>query len=127
VNEPAALVAKKIVNALIPTAQPRFPVGKQVGFVLERFRAKYQGLWVGGTLYLLPDCLDFQPNAVNRFVHNADVSRRVALADIASVSDQFGVVTRIVTVTLRDGTDFKFRCFGAPKFVQKIRAQMQLV
>ena len=103
VNERADLVAKKIVNALIPTAQPRFPVGN-----------------------LLPDCLDFQPNTVNRFVHNADVSRRVALADIASVSNQFGVVTRIVTVTLRDGTDFKFRCFGAPKFVQKIRAQMQL-
>jgi|SRR5581483_9223314 len=126
-NEPANPVAKKIVNALISTAEPNFPVGKHAGFVFQRFKAKYQGLWVGGTLYLLPDCLDFQPNAMNRFVHKADVSRRVALADIASIKDHFGVVTRIVVVKLRDATEFKFRCFGAPELVQKIRAQVQMM
>ena len=97
-----------------------------VRIILKFFKGKYGGLWVGGTVYLLPDCLDFRPNALNQFVHKDNMSRRLPLADITSVTDHFGVATRIVTVALQDGTEFKFRCYGAAEFARQIRDQMRV-
>ena len=125
-DEPATIVAKKIVNALIKSAELGFPMDAEVKIALKFFKANDRGLWVGGTMYLLPDCLDFRPNAMNRFVHKDNMSRRVPLADITSVTDRFGIATRVVTVALRDGTEFKFRCYGAAEFAHRIRDQMQV-
>jgi len=98
----------------------------EVGIALKFIKARNRGLWVGGTMYLLPDCLDFRPNALNRFTHKGDMSRRVPLADIAAVIDHFGVAMRIVTVALRDGAEFKFRCYGAAEFAHQIRDQVRV-
>lgn len=125
-NEPANFIEKKLANALIPAAESRFPMGAQVGLVLKWFKAFYRGLWVGGMIYLLPDCLDFRPNAMNRFFHEGDVSFKVPLADITSLTDQFGLVTRIVVVKPRKGAEFKFRCYGAAEFAQRIRGQIEV-
>jgi hypothetical protein len=125
-NEPANFIEKKVANALIPTAESIFPMGAQAGLVLKWFKGFYRGLWVGGMIYLLPDCLDFRPNAMNRFFHEGDVSFRVPLADITSLSDQFGLVTRIVVAKLRNGAEFKFRCYGAADFAGRIRSQIEV-
>ena len=73
--DPAAkIVAKRAVNALIASAELGFPRDAEVGIALKFFKARTRGLSVGGTMYLLPDCLDFQPNALNRFTHKGDMS-----------------------------------------------------
>lgn len=115
------IVAKRVVNAFIASAELRFPVDQEVGIALRFFKARNRGLWVGGTMHLLPDRLDFRPDALNRFTHKGDMSRCISLADIASVTDHLGVATRIVIVALRDGTEFKFRCYGAAEFADQIR------
>ena len=125
-NEVANIVATKVVNAFIASAGLGLPMDAEVGIALKFFKARNRGLWVGGTMYLLPDRLDFRPNALNRFTHKGDMSRRLPLADISSVTDHFGIATRIVTVALRDGTEFKFRCYRAAEFAQQIRNQMQV-
>ena len=123
-DKPRNFVAKRQANALFPTAEPVSAADVITGFTVGRLKRIYGGLWVGGTLYLLADSLVFCPNALNRSVHKGDVSRRVSLAEVASVTDQFGLVTGIVRVELNDGTEFKFRCYGATKFAQLIQNQI---
>jgi len=126
-NSTNDLIAKKGVNALIPDAEPEaFLLRKPwpAGFVLGAFKAFYKGLWVGGTLYLTPSSIEFRPNVLNRFVHKGDTSRVVLLNDVVDVKDRSGFATRIVDVTCRNGPPLTFRCYGAKRFVEQIRAQI---
>jgi hypothetical protein len=123
----AAPLAYKLANALIPEALPASAIAK-MGLnpaldVIERFRHSQGGLWVGGTVSLFGDRLDFRPNAVNRAAHQNDTSVSVPLSAIADVTDRFGWVTRIVDVRMEGGGVFSFRCFGAKRFAEAIRRQ----
>ncbi len=116
-----AVIAWKHANALMPHAAltANVFVGRAARRVIESYR-RSGGLWVGGKVSLTAHELIFEPNAVNRFVHEGEVTRRLALATVVQVADRFGWVTRIVDVLLDDGGVFTFRCFGARSFAEKI-------
>lgn len=120
-------IAAKLANALITEAKPnaiaRALSGASPAF--EFLRKLYGGLWVSGTVTLTRDHLTFAPNALNRMVYAGGHQRTIPLGDVADVSDRFGLVTRIVDVTLSDGTKFTFRCVGAKAFAEKIAAAAQ--
>jgi hypothetical protein len=130
---PAGTIAWKFTNALIPDAVPRERVFAldwlwrvaAIRRTLARIKATQGGLWVGGAVHLTADSLSFEPNALNIKAHSNDVSWRFPLQSIDRIQDKFGYVTRIVQVTLKDGSTFAFRCFGARAFAQKIEAVMK--
>ena len=87
-NSTNDLIAKKVVNALIPDAEPKsFPLSP-LRLVLGAFKAFQKGLWVGGTLYLTPSSIEFRPNVLNRSLHKGDTSRVVLLSDVVDVRDR---------------------------------------
>jgi len=116
------LIAKKLVNALIPEAEARTPILTRG--VISRFQKHYGGLWVGGMLYLRMSSIEFDPNALNRAIHTGDLRRVILLPDIVEVKDRFGVLTGITDITCRDRSTFTFRCFGAKRFAERIRGQL---
>lgn len=116
------LIAKKLVNALIPDAQTRPFIPRQR--LLARFQKHYGGLWVGGTLYLKVSSIEFHPNALNRVAHTGDMRRTVMLQDIADIKNRFGVLTGIIDITFPNASTFTFRCFGAKPFAERIRQQL---
>lgn len=95
--------------------------------MLHRFRARYGGLWVGGSIELTAQALTFRPNALNLAVHTEDYSFSVPLDDITAVQHSWGFVTGVVTVSTSRG-HFKLRCFGARRLrdaVDLARAEME--
>jgi hypothetical protein len=60
---------------------------------------------------------------LNRAVHVGHRNR--ALAEVADVSVSKGTFTNIVTVTAGPGAALSFRCYGAKKFANRIRAAVQ--
>jgi hypothetical protein len=116
------LIAKKLVNALIPNAQTRALIPRQR--LIYRFKKHYGGLWVGGTLYLKACSIEFRPNALNKAVHTGDMRREVMLQDIADLKTRFGILTGIIDITFTNASTFTFRCFGAKLFAERIRQQL---
>jgi hypothetical protein len=120
------LIAKKLVNVLIPDAEAEsfIQVLPQTQSVLGEYKAFHKGLWVGGTLLLTTSSLEFRPNGLNRLMHRGDASRGILLKDVVDVKDRFGIATRIVDVLCHKGPPLTFRCYGAKRFVEQIRAQL---
>jgi hypothetical protein len=125
------LIESKLANALYRNARsnPTFvSLMRYLTFGLQDgsfnwIRRKYNGLWVGGTISLYTDRLEFVPNDLNRSVHEPLVNVAVPLSAIASVARRFGVVTGIVDVVY--GTEcFTFRCFNAKRFTEIIRQNL---
>lgn len=118
------VIASKFANALVPGAEPTAFASRMSGvggsFVFDWIRRSYGGLWVGGSIKLTPVELTFTPNAMNRALHAVDAFRAVPLDRVVEVKDRFGIVTRIIDVSLDDGSLFTFRCFGAPALARKI-------
>jgi len=110
---------RKVVNALIPDAVPSALVFGPALDAVERFREKYGGLWVGGTIEISNDGLCFSPNALNEAVHVGLKVVNIPFADLLSVRREFGWLTGIVVVEHKDG-EFRFRCFGAKKIAARI-------
>jgi hypothetical protein len=114
------LVTHKLVNALVPTAQPGAAMQEMLDSVtfgfrnpaLDWLRSKMRGLWVGGDLYIFEDRLKFEPNALNRAAHAGDVSVEIRLSDVSAVRWRPGVLTSIVDVQHHTSTT-SFRCFGS--------------
>lgn len=81
------------------------------------------GLWVGGTVYLTEDAVEFHPNGLNRVVHKDPDSLSVVipLRGITSVGTRFGIATQIIDIKTAIGT-LSVRCYGAPGFAKKIEA-----
>jgi hypothetical protein len=125
-SEAPAVIVSKFANALVPGAEPTARASRMSGlggsFVFDWVRRSYGGLWVGGSMELTPRDLTFTPNAMNRALHTAVASRTVPLGRVVAVKDRFGVLTRIIDVTVDDGSVFTFRCFGAPAFARQIAA-----
>ncbi|HEY2264608.1 MAG TPA: hypothetical protein VGI96_18440 [Streptosporangiaceae bacterium] len=115
------VVAAKAVNALIRDAASPLEDAPGIGSSAWWSRKKYGGLWVGGRVTLTRAELRFAPNAVNRLVHFGDPSFTIALSTIRHIEVESGFVTKIIAVTWAGGTT-RFRCFGAARFADQIRA-----
>ncbi|HEX6604543.1 MAG TPA: hypothetical protein VF027_06665 [Sphingomicrobium sp.] len=91
--------------------------------VLAAYADHYGGLWVGGTATLTADALAFEPNAMNRLVHEngASLTLDLPLAAIDDVVARGGFVTGIIDV-IADGTSFSIRCFKSKPFAETIRS-----
>lgn len=128
----SGVIESKVCNAKITNASPSFGgyiiasaagglVGAAItGVVLKVFKSMTSGLWVGGRVYLTSSCLLFEPNKVNKFLHDDVGVVRIPVGEINTVEREFGFVTGIVRVCTEHG-DFKFRCYGAREFADKIK------
>ena len=123
-------VAKKACNCLIANAEADLSrysaVAALLGVdlravedMLKRFRARYGGLWVGGSAELTTATLTFRPNTANRKVHKDDYSFSVPLSDMIGITCRRGFVTNVIVITTSHG-EFKLRCFGARRFADLI-------
>jgi hypothetical protein len=119
------LVAEKKANALIADAQTAYSGATHgvLSGVIEAFRKRMGGLWVGGTASLYETKLVFRPNRLNRAVHAAEYSVEVPLASVTDVRVRRAILTKIVDVTWDSGT-LSIRCFGADGFDEAIRRQI---
>lgn len=88
--------------------------------VIDVFRGRYGGLWVGGTLIVTDRSVDFQANALNRMVQTGTLDLSVPLDDIAAVEVQPGLVTKIVAITVGH-RQVKARMYGAERVAETIR------
>ncbi|ALU42176.1 hypothetical protein [Pseudoalteromonas rubra] len=130
-------IAKKLCNFLIEDAKEDLSLvgnladlsgfdfhGLVVESVLNQFKEAYGGLWVGGAAILTQDHINFTPNTLNEIFHKGDNALSIPLAHIFNIDLEFGFLTKIIAVTTPYGI-FKFRCFGAQSFMQKIESQIQ--
>lgn len=107
------MILTKTANALISDSAPAFtPRALSTGFVLDRIRRHYGGLWVGGRVSLFADRVTFTPNALNRSVNTGSLDVAIPLADVVRVEVLPGFLTRIVAIHTA-GRVLKVRCFGA--------------
>ncbi len=118
------LIKKRVCDALIQTAEPN----ALLRFLLRRTKADMVvgvvkrltgGLWVGGNVYLYQDAVEFRPNGLNKLIHAGEVSWRVPLKEILSVSTGFGFVTKVITMRT-ERVSFRIRCYGADAFARVI-------
>jgi hypothetical protein len=95
-----AIIISRVANALIADVAVRAAPSRSVqGRTMNRYRRRYGGLWVGGRLTL----------------SDTDIQ------SIESVEVLPGVLTKIIAVRA-GGQLTKFRCFGARKVAEHIRA-----
>lgn len=94
---------------------------KVVEGVLARFSEKFGGLWVGGTATLRTNKLSFEPNAMNRVLHEDGhaLVLDLPLVAISEVLVKSGFVTDIVQIHAQDAM-FSIRCFKAKDFARQI-------
>lgn len=117
----SSLNIRKLVNALIPDASPSTVVPAAALPAIYRFKRKYGGLWVGGTVSVSQSGVSFSPNWVNRKVHGHLEPINVPAEDIRAVRREFGWFTGIVVVEHAHG-EFRFRCYGAKRLAATMAA-----
>lgn len=119
---PQHILATKVANALIQdAASPLEDSADGIGKAIQRSRNRYGGLWVGGRVTLTPAELGFSPNVVNRLVHVGGPSLTIPLSAIRRIDVEPGFFTKIIAVTWAGGVT-RFRCYGAARFADQIRA-----
>lgn len=104
---------KKLCNAFITDAVISRRIGGSVARNVGAIGGMMGGLWVGGTVTVNADALDWRPNIMNKALHENLQSVHIPLAEVLSVRRVFGVLTGIVVVELAGGVEFRFRCFNA--------------
>lgn len=122
---PPAISLVKLANAFIPTATPSTVIPFSLRSVIDRFRRKEGGLWVGGTVLILRTGISFVPNLLNRAAHEELERINIPAADIREVRRKFGWITGIVVVTHANGK-LRFRCYGAKRFAVAIATNFRL-
>lgn len=122
---PENVIARKLANALMKdaeigdtTALALGPGGRLGTAAVKKLMG---GLWVGGTVYLTEDAVEFHPNGLNRAVHKDPDSLSVVLPlrGVTSVEVRQGILTPIIDINTAIGT-LSVRCFGAKGFAEKI-------
>ncbi|WP_051294085.1 hypothetical protein [Pseudoduganella violaceinigra] len=104
---------KKLCNAFITDAVVKRGIGGVAGRQVEAIGTMMGGLWVGGTVTVSADAIDWIPNIMNKAVHDNLQSVHISLREVRAVRREFGILTGIVVVELEDGGEFRFRCFNA--------------
>ena len=79
------------------------------------------GLWIGGKCELHEDRIIISPNALNAAVHKNLKELIIPLDAVENITLEKKLTTDIITLSF-GGTEIKFRCFGAKKFLQEINA-----
>jgi len=115
------VLASKAANALIEDAASPLEHAGGIGRSIRRSRERYGGLWIGGRVTLTPGELEFAPNSANRLLHDGDPSVTIPLSSIRHVDVEPGFVTKIIAVAWTGGVA-RFRCYGAARFADQIRA-----
>ncbi|BBZ15193.1 hypothetical protein MBRA_53880 (plasmid) [Mycobacterium branderi] len=115
------MIVSRVANALIENVDVTFPAAPAARGVLGRYRRRYGGLWVGGRLTVTSTDVQFHANALNRSIQSGQLDIVVDLRSIESVELLPGVLTKIVAIRTDEGVT-KFRCFGAAKIAEQIRA-----
>lgn len=135
------ILDKRVANALFKDAKMSQDAAAAIGRVagalgagakmglesahltLDRFASRYGGLWVGGRASLTDTMLMFEPNALNRMIHENGETLRLdlPLEGIERVETRFGWFTGIIDVTA-GGAVFSLRCYGSKTFAAKIEA-----
>ena len=122
---PDNVIARKLANALMKdaeigdtTALALGPGGRLGTAAVKKLMG---GLWVGGTVYLTEDAVEFHPNGLNRAVHKDPDSLSVVLPlrGVTSVEMRQGILTPIIDINTAIGT-LSVRCFGAKGFAEQI-------
>lgn len=110
---------RKLVNAFLTDASASGVAGAAAPGAADRYKQRHGGLWVGGTVTVTADAIDFVPNLLNKAVHTGLRSIHIPLDAVHSVRRVFGLVTGIVVVEL-EGAEFRFRCFNARGAAERI-------
>lgn len=108
----------KLANAFYTDATPSNRAKGIARYSAERYKKKHGGLWVGGTVVLSDQGVEFSPNALNRKLHEQIDGVSIPASSIKAIEHKFGWFTGIVEVVHAQGT-FRFRCYGAKNLVQK--------
>ncbi|MEC7289144.1 MAG: hypothetical protein VXW22_03505 [Pseudomonadota bacterium] len=126
-SPPDNIIAKKLATALLKDAELGDRTSRMVG-AGGRMGAKASklvmgGHWVGGTLYLTDNYVEFHPNTLNKAVHKDPESLNVfiPLRGITGVEVRNSVGTQVIDVHTAIGT-LSVRCLGASGFAKKINA-----
>jgi len=119
-----ALAIQKLANAFIPHAVPTGLARELAVGAVDRFKQKHGGLWVGGKVTATPQALRFEPNAMNRALHQGLEGVAIPLHEIRAVRREFGWLTGIVVVD-HAGGEFRFRCFGAKQVAAELAASLK--
>jgi len=126
-SKPENVIAKKMANALMKDAEVTDHTNMLLGpggrLGTNAVKKLMGGLWVGGTVYLTNDAIEFHPNGLNRVVHKDPESLSVVLPlrGITAVETRFGIATQIIDIKTAIGT-LSVRCYGAAGFAKKINA-----
>lgn len=115
----------KMANAFMADAAPSDDMPSIPLSVVEGFKRKHGGLWVGGTVSISPSGVSFVPNRMNRAVHKRLEPINVPAGEITAVRHEFGWVTGIVVVEHARG-EFRFRCFGAKRLALTMAASFHV-
>jgi hypothetical protein len=115
------VIISRVANALIANVDVTAPTTSVNRRVLDRYRRRYGGLWVGGRLTVTNTDVQFHANALNRSIQAGQLEIIIDLRSIESVELLPGVLTKIVAIRTGDRMN-KFRCFGAAKVADQIRA-----
>lgn len=115
------VIISRVANALIVDADVTAAVTSVNRQVLDRYRRRYGGLWVGGRLTVTDTDVAFHANALNRSIQSGQLDIVVDLRSIESVELLPGVLTKIIAIHTADRVT-KVRCFGAAKVADRIRA-----
>lgn len=119
----SAILDSRAANALFAEARPSETLADWIPVlaVLDLFARRFGGLWVGGTATLTDEALIFEPNRMNRLVHEDGSALRLdlPLAAIDAVSTRSGFVSGIIDVKAQ-GALFSLRSFRAAAFAARI-------
>jgi hypothetical protein len=115
------VITSRLANALIANVDVHLSSSSQR--VLNRYRRRYGGLWVGGRLTLTTTDVQFHANALNRSIQSGELDITVELRSIESVEVLPGVLTKIIAIHTGDRV-VKMRCWRATKVAEQIRTQV---
>lgn len=114
------VIISRVANALIVDVDVTAPTTSVNRRVLDRYRRRHGGLWVGGRLTVTNIDVQFHANALNRSIQSGQLDVTIDLRSIESVELLPGVLTKIIAIRAGDRVT-KFRCFGAAKVADQIR------
>lgn len=115
------VIISRVANALIADVDVTVPTSSANRRVLSGYRRRNGGLWVGGRLTVTETDIRFHANALNRSIQSGQLDIIVGLRSVESVELLPGVLTKIIAIHTGDRVT-KFRCFGAAKVADRIRA-----
>ncbi|OBJ23448.1 hypothetical protein [Mycobacterium sp. 1245801.1] len=120
-GQSVTVIISRVANALIADVDVTVPTTSINRRVLDRYRRRHGGLWVGGRLTVTETDVQFHANALNRSIQSGQLDIVVDLGSVEAVELLPGVLTKIVAIHTGDRVT-KFRCFGAAKVADRIRA-----